>query len=187
MHSLVQHKTNFWIYMARVLKGLLNSLPMVNGNAYNAEIFFIQTMETKRFFTFEITMYVLVSSFRLILILILWVYGHYNYFTVRGSTLYLRIWRVYKDGLCAERLIVRESWAIFKQNLKQFPYQKIILPLHSIGSLTISLHSTVIEGFFTEQNVRWSKLIMKKIETRHILSWHANLPDILSAVGRQLR
>ena len=62
--------------MARVLKVLLNSLPVVNGNAYNAEIFFIQIMATKRFFTFEITMYVLVSSFRLIWILILWVYDY---------------------------------------------------------------------------------------------------------------
>ena len=27
----------------------------------------------------------------------------------------------------------------------------------------------------------------EKIETRHILSWYANLPYILSAVGEQLR
>ena len=51
----------------------------------------------------------------------------------------------------------------------------------------ICLRSTVIEDFFTEQNVRWPKSVMKKIETRHILSWHANLPYILSAGARQLR
>ena len=53
--------------------------------------------------------------------------------------------------------------------------------------MTICLHSTVIGGFFTEKHVRWPKSEIKKIETRHILSWHANLPYILSAVGRQLR
>ena len=53
--------------------------------------------------------------------------------------------------------------------------------------LTICLLSAVIGGFCTEQNVRWPKSVMKKIGTRHILSWQASLPYILSAVGRQLR
>ena len=37
-------------------------------------------METKRFFRFEISITVLVSSFWLIWIPMLWVYGHYNFF-----------------------------------------------------------------------------------------------------------
>ena len=48
---------------------------------------------------FEIIINILVSSFRFIWIHMLWVYGHYKYFTlpVGGSTLDVRIWRLQRS------------------------------------------------------------------------------------------
>ena len=53
-------------------------------------------METKEFFQFEIIINVLVISFCLIWIHMLWVYGHYKYFILSagGPNLYVKIWRL---------------------------------------------------------------------------------------------
>ena len=47
-------------------------------------------------FQFEIIINVIVSPSRFILIPMLWVYGHYNFFmiSVQGSTLDVKIWRL---------------------------------------------------------------------------------------------
>ena len=51
---------------------------MVVFNPKNAD-FFMETSENKGLFQFELIKNVLVSSFRLIWITMLWVYGHYKY------------------------------------------------------------------------------------------------------------
>ena len=87
--------------------------------------YFVLTMETKGFYQFEIIINVFVSSFGFIWIPMVWVYGHYKYFTlsVLESTLKsvdIRIWhlklRRLKSILALKGLKSTENWALKYSN-----------------------------------------------------------------------
>ena len=62
-------------------------------------------METKGFFQFEIIINILVGSFRLIWIPMLWVYGHYKYvYSYSVGIDFTRQILTSKDDLCAVRV-----------------------------------------------------------------------------------
>ena len=70
---------------------------ILTSNPHSTDTFLDKPWKPKVFFQFEGITIVTVSSFRLIWIPTLWVYGHYRsvyYYTVRGSTLAAIIWRL---------------------------------------------------------------------------------------------